>query len=526
MIFASNLDLFSVGITAAGIGLLGFTIYFNNITSITNRSFLAFSLITILWSIANYAQYQPSEPMIGLWIVRAIVFLGCWHAFTFFQLCYVFPEANVRFSKTYAYVLVPIVAITSLLTLTPVVFSQVQATSQTGVVTQIQNGPGIVLFGILVLSLIIGGIITLVRKALQRTGIERRQIVMMCIGTLLTFICIVICNIVLPAAFNNARFLPLSALFIFPLIACTAYAIFRYHLLNIKVLTTEVTAFLLSVATLLEIIRSTNTTELLFHASVFGLVLAFSVLMVRSVIREVEQREQIEKLSAEKSEFMTFASHEIRNPITAMRGYASLVVDGTAGEVSPRVKDAAEKILIIGDTVLALISQFLNQSKIELGQIAYNIGDVDLGKATDSIVQGFLSHATQKDLTLTTHIDFPNLMVKADEAKLREVIGNLIDNSIKYTKDGGITVTVEKRNGMARVVISDTGVGIPQETLPHLFQKFSRADAQKMNLLGTGLGLYLAKTFIEGMGGKIWAESEGKDKGSRFIIEFHPLAEA
>ncbi|MDR3571341.1 MAG: ATP-binding protein [Candidatus Pacebacteria bacterium] len=523
MIFAFNLDLLSVGITAAGIGLLGFTIYFNNQASITNRTFLAFSLITILWSAANYAQYQSTPSLIGLWIVRAIIFIGCWHAFTFFQLCYVFPESQVPFSKTYKFVLIPIVALTSLLTLTPLVFDQVQATSATGVVTQIQNGPGIALFAILVLAFIIAGIVTLVRKVVNSKDVERRQVLMMCIGTLLTFLCIVTFNIILPAGFNDARFLPLSALFIFPLIACTAYAIFRYHLLNVKVLATEVVAFLLSVATLLEVVLSTGGTQILFHASVFCLVLAFSVLMVRSVVKEVEQREEIERLSNEKSEFMSFASHEIRNPITAMRGYASLLADGTAGEVSDQVRDIAEKIQVNGDTVLSLISEFLNKSKLELGQISYNVAAIDLGKTIASIGEGFKAHAREKGLGLDVKIDFPGLMTYADEAKLREVVGNLIDNSTKYTKSGGVTVSIEKRNGMARVVVADTGVGIPQETISNLFQKFSRADAQKMNLLGTGLGLYLAKTFIEGMGGKIWAESDGKDKGSRFIIELHTV---
>jgi signal transduction histidine kinase len=103
---------------------------------------------------------------------------------------------------------------------------------------------------------------------------------------------------------------------------------------------------------------------------------------------------------------------------------------------------------------------------------------------------------------------------------VKEVIGNVVDNSLKYTPHGSITVSAHRHGVHARVTIQDTGVGISAETLPHLFKKFSRADAQKVNILGTGIGLYLAKTITEAMGGRIWAESDGKDKGSRFILEF------
>jgi len=95
----------------------------------------------------------------------------------------------------------------------------------------------------------------------------------------------------------------------------------------------------------------------------------------------------------------------------------------------------------------------------------------------------------------------------------------LIDNSIKYTPQGEVKVSLEKGNGTVTVKIADTGVGIPADTIPQLFKKFSRADAQKVNLLGTGLGLYLAKIFIDAHKGRIWVESPGKDQGSTFFVE-------
>jgi signal transduction histidine kinase len=226
----------------------------------------------------------------------------------------------------------------------------------------------------------------------------------------------------------------------------------------------------------------------------------------------------IERLSDEKSEFMAFASHEIRNPITAMRGYASLITDGTTGEANAETKKAAEQILLTGNEVLMLIRQFLDRSKLELGKVTYTIESFDISLALEQLADGFKSHITERGLVLKTVIPIA-VMAKGDLGKCKEVLGNVIDNSLKYTREGGITLSVETKGDKVWAIVSDTGVGIPQETLPHLFQKFSRADAQKANLLGTGLGLYLGKVFVEGMGGKIWAESEGKGKGSRFIIE-------
>ncbi len=103
---------------------------------------------------------------------------------------------------------------------------------------------------------------------------------------------------------------------------------------------------------------------------------------------------------------------------------------------------------------------------------------------------------------------------------MKEVIGNIIDNSIKYTPSGSVGVSISREANKVLVKISDTGVGISRETLPLLFKKFSRAtDASKQNILGTGLGLYLAYEFITAHKGKIWAESDGEGKGSRFIVE-------
>lgn len=303
------------------------------------------------------------------------------------------------------------------------------------------------------------------------------------------------------------------------------YAVLKYRLWDFRVFVTQACIIALWVFLLVQsILAPLGSTEQFLDIALLALTVLVGYLLVRSVNREIQLREEIEHLSTEKSEFMTFASHEIRNPITAMRGYASLITDGTTGQISSETKDAAEKILVTGNEVLSLIGQFLNKSKMELGQISYSMDPFDIGAAVAAVADGYAPHAHQKGLEMRKELPATALMVKADQGKVKEVVGNIIDNSLKYTRTGGITVSVQQTGGKVRVTIADTGVGIPADTLPQLFKKFSRADAQKANLLGTGVGLYLAKTFIEGMGGKIWAESDGKDKGSRFIIEFPQMA--
>lgn len=528
-----NLDLISVGVTAAGIGILGFTIFFNNTKSITNRVFLAFSLITILWSIANYAQYQPSTPELGLWIVRFITFVGVWHALTFFTLCYAFPDDEVRFPRLYALALVPIAAVTSLLTLTPLVFKRVTALSPEGVVVAIENGPAIALFGILSVSLIVAGVFTLLWKAYKKSSHERHQIAIVGLGTLITFVCIVAFNIVLPEVFNNPRFLPLSAVFIFPFVASTAYAIVRYRLFDVKVLATEVVAFLLSVATLLQVLFSSSAIELVFRMSIFGLVLAFSILMVRSVIKEVRQRELIEKQEKELEEvnrqqesLLHFISHEVKGYLTKSEAAFAAIYAGDYGEVAPKLREMSGFALSDVRKGVETVIDILDASNLKRGTVSYQKSSFDFVQAVEDTVRDLMGDAQDRGLELTFERPVTGACtVVGDEEKLRRhVIRNIIDNSIRYTIHGIVRVELSRSETMVRMTVTDTGVGITSDDMKHLFTEGGKgADSVKVNVHSTGYGLFIAKQIVEGHGGKVWALSEGKNMGSRFFVEL-PLA--
>jgi signal transduction histidine kinase len=283
----------------------------------------------------------------------------------------------------------------------------------------------------------------------------------------------------------------------------------------------------------------------LLISSILGLVL------VRSVKKEVKSRERIEELADNlvksndkleganiklkeldklKSEFLSLASHQIRNPLTAIKGYASLVLDGTYGEVSHPVREAVDRMYQSTQSLVTIVSDFLDISRIEQGTMKYDFTSFDIKKLAIEVVEEFRPNILHAGLSISSVAGPGDYFVNADQGKIKQVIGNLIDNAIKYTPTGSIKVALSRyslsdgTSGRVRVTVSDTGVGLDKEVIPQLFAKFTRdKDAFRTNVTGTGLGLYLAKQMVQAHHGKIWAESDGKGKGSRFIIELDSI---
>jgi signal transduction histidine kinase len=503
----------------------GVFLYFNSGKSVVVRLYALIIIFATLWSLSTFFTTPGMLPFpYFVWAVYGHYIFGYLAYLSFFWFALFYPTPPKRFPLFATVLTIATIFFLVWIPIPGFLFERL-APAATLAASIDFNLPVYVTFIVMLSFVFFTALLTLLRTQRLRTrdvlykDLDQYQIYFAILANFVAGILGIVFNLIFPLYGNFSFFYINPILVTSALISIGLYNMLRYNFFNARIILSEFFTGGILILSLTRFILSPSGTERVIDGILLLIMTAFGAFLIQSIFREVRLRAELEKLNEERSEFMSFASHEIRNPITAMRGYASLIVDGTAGEVSAQAKDSAEKILVNGNTVLSLISQFLNKSKLELGQISYAITEFDAEETVSSVADGFKPHAQQKGLALEKHIDFPHLKAHGDEAKLREVVGNLIDNSIKYTKSGSITVLLEKRNSMARIIIQDTGVGIPHETLPHLFQKFSRADAHKMNLLGTGLGLYLAKTFIEGMGGKIWAESDGQDKGSRFIIE-------
>ncbi|MBI3282852.1 GAF domain-containing sensor histidine kinase [Candidatus Curtissbacteria bacterium] len=231
--------------------------------------------------------------------------------------------------------------------------------------------------------------------------------------------------------------------------------------------------------------------------------------------------EQLELMDKLKDEFVSVTSHELRTPMTAIKSYLWLVLNGKAGSLEAKAKAYLNKVYISTDRLINLVNDMLDVSRIESGRIQLNLQAVDMIELANSVKDEFLAKAVERNMGLS--VEAPEVLAKAfaDREKIQQVLENLVGNAFKFTANGGIIgIHLTNGEGFIQVVVSDTGKGIPAEDVAKLFTKFGRLGNSLVSLAesgGTGLGLYICKQFIELHKGKIWVESE-VDKGSRFIF--------
>ncbi len=526
-----NLDFLFVGIAVAANVIMGFVIFLNDPKSDTSILFLFQTLILAIWSSANYLCYQFLQPQIALILERLVLFFAVPNSIVFLLLMHTFPEPRMKMKKKWITALLSLMGITMLWTLTPYVFSSV--TFSAGQVPQPTVEPGMALFMFTAVLSIPVALWFLVRKYRNSLPSEKPRLKYLLWGVTIMFGLIVIFDVAFPVFLENSRFIPLSAVFTLPFVALTAYAIGKHHLLQVKIVATEVLTFILAIVTLFEVMISRTASAIIFRSGVFLLVLSFSVLLIKSVIREVKQREKLEVLTKElesanvklqeadkmKSQFLSFASHQVKSPMTVVKDYADLIRDGSYGIIPEKVKETAQKIHDSADRLIALVNNLLDLRKLEEGKVEYDFVKMDFDALVKNIFTEMKTLADKKGLEMTLEIPGEPIKVKGDTEKLRQVMQNFIDNSVKYTEKGWIKISVTTANKKVRLAVSDSGLGIPHDLIPTLFEQFNRGSKEAKKIQGTGLGLYIAKKFMEAHGGKVWAESRGPGFGSTFTME-------
>ncbi len=249
--------------------------------------------------------------------------------------------------------------------------------------------------------------------------------------------------------------------------------------------------------------------------------------MFRDITNEKSEERQ-------QAEFISTASHEMRTPVATIEGYLGLVLNPQTAQIDEKARDFITKAHEAAQHLGRLFQDLLDVSKAEDGRMQSVPKLIDVNSFMHDVVEGLRPKAEQKGLTLvfkptvstgTAHDKgvgrslSPTFYVNVDKDHLREVADNLVENAIKYTPKGQVTVDVTGTDQKVTIAITDTGLGIPREDIPHLFQKFYRVDnSATREIGGTGLGLYLCRRLIEAMNGRLWVESTFQ-QGSTFYVE-------
>ncbi|OGG67094.1 hypothetical protein A3I99_04960 [Candidatus Kaiserbacteria bacterium RIFCSPLOWO2_02_FULL_45_11b] len=389
----------------------------------------------------------------------------------------------------------------------------------------------------LIISLLVILFTFIYLKSTTETKAQKRMSIIGVLGSLL-FLAFFSSGNIIGSITESWGVAPLYGLFGMPImVAFLAFLITKYRMFKVQMLTAQ---FLVSTLGILIIgILFVQTVERvrLIAILTFILTVILGTVLIRSIKRDLEQKSEIEKLAHKlekanvrlqqmdklKSEFVSIASHQLRSPITAISGYASLMNEGSYGEVPSKMKEPIERIVQSARMMATSIEDYLNVSRIEAGNMKYNFTDFNLNDEVEHICDDLRAEALKRSLVLLfrKRVDGQGI-VKADIGKVQQIIHNLINNSIKYTQKGAITVYVHDdiKNKKVFVDIIDTGIGMSAETLAGIFQKFERGDkANTVNVTGTGLGLYVAQKMAEAMSGTISAHSDGEGQGSRFTLE-------
>lgn len=522
----SNLDLLSVGITIAAIALLGFIVYISNTKSYTNISFLLFCGVTMLWSFFNYISYQTKDPEMSLHLLKIVILLGFWHSFSFFNFLYIFPKEKIKFPFWYTLILLPYIVVFSLWAgIGNLVFSGIAIVD--GIPVPVVE-KGIISFLVIVVLLIVTSFTFLIRRIILAKQGDKKPYILILVGAVLTFALLFTFNLILPAVFDVTRFIPLGAITIFPFSIFTAYAIFKHKTFKVKNIGSTLLAFLLCVATFIEVIFADNTGQLFLRIGIFLFVLLISIQFIKNIFALEKIKDSLEdaniklqSLDKLKSEFISLASHQLRSPLTVIKGYASTLTDGVVGDLTPKQNEIIRHIYTAAQGLAAVVEDFLNVTKIEQGGMKYVFEETDVQVLVNDLVSDMKIAAEDKHLNFSSSIDTSKkFLIRADGVKLKQVFLNLVDNSIKYTQEGFVKVSLSENShdGTITFSVNDSGVGISEETKAKLFTKFARGEGGALNAGGSGLGLYLAQEIVKAHKGKITIDSEGLGKGATFSV--------
>ena len=523
---------------------LGFIIFIQRPVKKSNIIFSLIVFTVVLWATLIVIYRYMVQLAIAIFLVRLFFAVAIFMPLLFLFFTFIFPKPKKLWNKSIMFLIsLPVLVVFFITLLTDIIISNLQI--NIGAENIIIFSRWFFIYALTVSIYFLWTLTNLFLDIFKTSGTTRTQLKYLFVGLLSSLIISLTTNLFMPwFGYFGPDWIGQTSTVIW--IAFMSYALVKHRLMDIKIITTILFSIFVVIISGFYIFESQTTVELFFRISMFALTLFFILLLIRSVLNEVSRREDMEKLTQDlqiatkdlrgvnkelkkldqaKSEFLSIASHQLRTPLTVIKGYVSMMLEGSFGKLPKLIGENLNKVYLSNERLISLVESLLNISRIESGRLEFDIQPTDLIKITEPIIDGFKQKTDQKGLKLEFSPDKNVPSVLADSSKIKEVISNLIDNSIKYTNKGEIIISLHQESQSIIFSCQDTGIGILPEDLPRLFEKFVRGKGMmQVYTEGTGLGLYFARMVIENMGGRIWVESAGKDQGSKFSFSL-PVAD-
>jgi len=317
--------------------------------------------------------------------------------------------------------------------------------------------------------------------------------------------------------------------FVFPVLLF--YAVSKYNFLDVRVIATEMLVGVTLFVFTLDVFLSKSVLEIVLRTIMVCFIAIISALLIKSVYGQIQKKEQVARLAKslekanmrlrvldrQKTEFLSIAAHQLRTPLSIIKGYLELIKDQAYGKVEKKLAHVLTDMEESNERLVKLVDEFLNISHIEQGRTKYLFEETDMNHIISSVVDEIEDKAKKKKIKIHWKPKKNIGLVYVDEDKIRNVIFNFVDNGIKYTMKGGVTITFTQKDDGVVIRIKDTGIGFDKQDEASLFTKFYRGkNVEGVNVNGTGLGIYVCRQFVSAHGGYVWGKSFGPEKGSEF----------
>jgi signal transduction histidine kinase len=508
--------------------LLGYFIISHNWSSLAGRALALIALIFSVWAIMDLFIWTQTDS-------RLVMFLWSYWFFFFallfvlsFYFLYTFAKKKDLAFK-WKFVLVLSLAPFLLLGSSEYNISYFDVDSCNAI-----EGTYLLAYAYLLSTLIfLSLIIVAIREAKRLAGTERNRVMFASIGIVLFLLSFSLATLVAsianffqssPDTFEIEQY-GYFGMTVF--IAFLTYTIVQYRAFNIRLIAAQ--ALVVSLVVLIGSQFFFIRNPINYYLNTFALAISviFGYLLVKSVKREIEQRERIEVLAkdlevanTQQATLIRFITHQLKGFMSKSRNIFAMIQEGDFGPVPEPMQPLISEGFTSSTKGAQTIQEILNASNIKSGKMAYDKKAMDLAELVRSVVAVLVPNAHAKGLQLTLAGSDESLTTMGDRMQLDNALRNLIDNSIKYTPQGSVSITLDRGPQANRLTITDTGVGITPEDMANLFTEGGHGkESQKVNVDSTGFGLYIVKNIIEAHGGKVWAESDGAGKGSRFVVE-------